>query len=145
MGLRKVLGINWDIEKNLLVDKPFEKPTCKKVQGIAFRPPLTPVLSGYRVCAEFPFQITNFDFAGPLFVKDIYSKCSDVNKCVILIFTCATSRFTCLELSPDMTSIPFISCFKKFITRCGTPTKVVSDNFKSFKSNETEAYKLNKH
>ena len=39
-----------------------------------------------------------------------------------------------------MTSVSFINCFKRFISRCGTPTKVVSDNFKSFKSNETEAY-----
>ena len=27
-----------------------------------------------------------------------------------------------------------------FISRCGTPTKVVSDHFKNFKSNEIEAY-----
>ena len=89
---------------------------------------------------NFSFQVTGFDFAGPLFVKDIYSKSSDVNKCFILIFTCATSRFTYLELSPDMTSVPFINCFQRFISRCGTPTKIVSDNFKSFKSNDTEAY-----
>ena len=50
------------------------------------------------------------------------------------------SQFTYLELSPDMTSVSFINCFKRFISHCGTPTKVVSDNFKSFKSNETEAY-----
>ena len=56
------------------------------------------------------------------------------------MFMCATSRFTYLELSPGMTSVSFINCFKRFISRCGTPTKVVCDNFKSFKSNETEAY-----
>ena len=39
-----------------------------------------------------------------------------------------------------MTSVSFINCFKRFISRCGTPTKVVGDNFKSFKSNKTEAY-----
>ena len=65
--------------------------TCKKVQGKVLRPPPTPALPEYRVCAEFPFQVTGFDFAGPLFVKDIYSKSSDVNKCFILIFTCAPS------------------------------------------------------
>ena len=113
--------------------------TCKKVQGKVLRPPPTPALPEYRVCAEFPFQVTGFDFAGPLFVKDIYSKSSDVNKCFILILTCATSRFTYLELSPDMTSVSFINCFKRFISRFGTPTKVVNDNFKSVKSNETEA------
>ena len=73
--------------------------TCKKVQGKVLRPPPTPALPEYRVCVEFPIQVTGFDFAGPLFVKDIFSKSSDVNKCFILIFTCATSRFTYLELS----------------------------------------------
>ena len=57
-----------------------------------------------------------------------------------MIFTFVTSRFTYLELSPDMTSVSFINCFKRFISRCGTPKKIASDNFKSFKSNETEAY-----
>ena len=107
--------------------------SCKKVQVKVLRLPLTPALPEYRVCPEFPFQVTGFNFDGTLFVKDIYSKSSDVNKCFILIFTCATSRFTYLELSPDMTSVLFIS-------RCGTTTKVASDNFKNFKSNETEAY-----
>ena len=114
--------------------------TCKKVLGKVLWPPPTPALPEYQVCAEFPLQVTGFDFAGPLFVKDIYSKSSDVNKCFILIFTCATSRFTYLELSPDMTSVSFINCFKRFISPCSRPTKDVTDNFKSFKLNETEAY-----
>ena len=82
--------------------------TCKKVLGKVLWPPPTPALPEYQVCAEFPLQVTGFDFAGPLFVKDIYSKSSDVNKCFILIFTCAPSWFTYLELSPDMTSASFI-------------------------------------
>ena len=53
---------------------------------------------------------------------------------------CATSRFTYVELSPDMTSVPLINCFKIFISLWGKPARGVSDNFKSFKSNETEAY-----
>ena len=92
------------------------------------------------MCAGFLFQVTSFGFISPLFVRDIYPKSSDVNKCFIFIFTCVTSRFTYLELSPDMTSVSFINCFKRFISRYGTPTKVESDNFKSFKSRETEAY-----
>ena len=110
------------------------------VQGKVLRPPPTVALPEYWVCAEFPFQLTGFDFAGPLFVKDIYCKRFDVNKCFVLVFTCATSRFTSLELPPGMTSVSFINWFTRFISSCGTPTKVVSDKFKSFKSNETEAY-----
>ena len=39
-----------------------------------------------------------------------------------------------------MTSVSFTNCFKIFISRCGTPTNVVNDNFKIFKSSETETY-----
>ena len=77
---------------------------CKKVQKMALKPPPTPVLSEYRVCAEFPFQVTGFDFAAPLLVKGICSKSYNVNKCFILIFlifTCVTSHFiyltSCLQ------------------------------------------------
>ena len=61
--------------------------TCKKAQGKVLRPPPTPSLSECQVYAEFPFQVTGFEFAGSLFVKDIYAKSSNVNKCFILIFT----------------------------------------------------------
>ena len=47
--------------------------TCKKVQGKVLLPPPTPALPEYRVCSQFPFEVTSFDFDGPLFVKDIYS------------------------------------------------------------------------
>ena len=39
-----------------------------------------------------------------------------------------------------MTSVSFIDCFKRFISRCGTPIEAVSDNFKTIKLNGTEAY-----
>ena len=39
-----------------------------------------------------------------------------------------------------MSSVSFINFFKGFISRCGTPTKVVSNNLKNFKLNKTEAY-----
>ena len=70
----------------------------------------------------------------------MYSKSSDVLvHCFILIFTYVTNHIIYLEVSPDMASVLFISCIKRFISCFGMPTTVVSDNFKSFKQNETEA------
>ena len=43
--------------------------TCKKVQRNVLRLPPTTWLPEYRVCAEFPFQVTGLDFAGPLLLK----------------------------------------------------------------------------
>ena len=57
-----------------------------------------------------------------------------------MIFKSATSQFTYLKLSSKTTSVSFISFFKRFISRYGTSTNVVSDNVKNFKLNETENY-----
>ena len=65
--------------------------TFKKIQGKVLRRPPTPLLPEYLVCAELPFEVTGFNFAGSLFDKDIYSKNFNVNKCFMLIFTCVTS------------------------------------------------------
>ena len=46
--------------------------TFKKVQGKVLRPPPTPSFTEYRVCSEFPFQITGFGFAGPALVRGIF-------------------------------------------------------------------------
>ena len=131
----------WIIKGRQTVQKVINPSvTCKKVQGKVLQPPTTPALPEYHVCAEFPFQVTGFDFAGPLFAKDIYSKSSDVNKCFILIFMCATSQFTYLELSPGMTSVSFIVLKDLLVIVVHLQRFLASDNFKSFKSNKTEAY-----
>ena len=75
-----------------------------------------------------------------LHLLEAYSKSDDVNKCFILIFKSATSQFTYLKFSSKTTSFSVISYFKRFISRCGTSTNVVSDNVKSFKLNETQTY-----
>ena len=90
--------------------------------------------------------VQNFHFQLPvlaslvLHLLEAYSKSRDVIKCFILIFKSATSQFTYLKLSSKTTPVSFISFFKRFISRYGTSTNVVSDNVKSFKLNETENY-----
>ena len=65
----------WIIKGRQSVQKIINpRVTCKKVQGKVLRPPPTPALHRHRICAEFLFQVTGFDFDGPLFVNDIYSK-----------------------------------------------------------------------
>ena len=39
-----------------------------------------------------------------------------------------------LDIVPDMTTQGFIRCFKRFAARRGFPTRVVSDNAKTFKA-----------
>ena len=48
--------------------------------------------------------------------------------------TCCVTRAVHLDLVPDLKAVTFIRSFKRFTARRGIPTKVVSDNGKTFKA-----------
>ena len=47
---------------------------CKKIQGKAYSTPPEPSLPDFKVSEDLPFSKTALDFAGPLYVKNIYNK-----------------------------------------------------------------------
>ena len=53
---------------------------------------------------------------------------------IAALFTCGTTRALHLELVPDLSTQPFLLCFKRFVNRCGIPSLVVTDNAKTFKA-----------
>ena len=112
--------------------------TCKKFQGKTMLPPQSPDLSDFRLNLSIPFNATGLDFAVPLFVKNNFS--SNCQKVYILLLTCATSRAIHLELVPDLKSDSFIRGFQRFISRRGTPSMVINDNAKTFRSRETKSF-----
>ena len=107
---------------------------CRVYQGRTLKPRPLANLPSYRICSEYSFQTTGIDYAGPLLVKEIYTADSQMYKCYILLFTCATSRSVHLELIPDMSSQTLIRALKRFFSRKGFPSLFISDNFKTFKS-----------
>ena len=109
---------------------------CKKLEGRPYGMPPTPQLPGFRLSDEFAFTSIGVDFAGPVYVKDIYDKSSNMNKAYIVLYTCASSRAVHLDLIPRLTTEAFVRSFKRFIARRGVPNLVVSDNGSTFKSEE---------
>ena len=103
---------------------------CRKDQGKTLLPPCSPDLPSFRVAAEYSFQYTGVDFAGPLYVKEIYVTSSDLSKAYICLFTCATSRAIHLELTPSLESPAFIRALIRFMSRRGFPNVLISDNAK---------------
>ena len=101
---------------------------CKKLEG---RP--ASQLPRFRLSDEFAFPSIGVDFAGPVYVKDIYHKSADMNKAYIVLYTCASSRAVHLDLVPRLTTEVFVRSFKRFIARRGVPNLVVSDNGSIFK------------
>ena len=70
----------------------------------------------------------------------IRTKCKIRCKNVILLFTCSVSRAAHLELTYNLGVESLKFAFRRFISRRGTPSCFISDNFKTFKSVEIKRF-----
>ena len=87
----------------------------------------TTPLPSMRVQDAPPFTHVGVDFAGTLYIKD-------AKKVWICLYTCCATRAVHLEVVPNMTTEAFINCFRLFTARRGFPSRVLSNNGKTFKS-----------
>ena len=88
-----------------------------------------------RVADAPPFTFTGLDFAGPLYITS--SKEGQSNeisqKAYICLYTCASTRAIHLELLRDLSVKSFLLSFRRFASRRGLPSTLLSDNAKTFK------------
>ena len=54
-----------------------ETVVCKKLQGKSYAVPPPPPLPEFRLSDEFAFTLVGVDFAGPIYVKDVFAKKGD--------------------------------------------------------------------
>ena len=113
---------------------------CRRHQTKPFSGPPTPELPESRVDDSPPFTNTGLDFAGPLYVRPENN--IDTTKVWMLLFTCASTRAIHLELSPGMDAQLFLRCFRRFVSRKGLPSKLISDNAKTFRSSVTDIRRI---
>ena len=90
----------------------------------------------------FEYSRVGVDFAGPMYVRDIFVKGGGMNKVYIALFKCATSRAVHLELVPSLTAESIVKALTRFEGRRGIPTLIVSDNVKTFKDSRVQDYCL---
>ena len=107
---------------------------CKKHEGNHCRGNPPPPLPEHRVRQSRPFQTTGVDFAGPLHVRVPNGDAAGTSKVWLCLYTCCTTRAVHLDLVEDMTTTTFLRCFRRFVARRGVPSRVISDNAKTFKS-----------
>lgn len=113
--------------------------TCKKLEGKSYNAPPQSPLPEFRVSDELAFTQVGVDFAGPVYLKDVYSRSNKVYKAYIAIFTCSSSRAVHLELVPDLSTETFLRCLKRQERGChalssrimGRPSKVQVWKFSS--------------
>ncbi len=95
---------------------------------------LPPPLPQFRVSEEFAYMQLGVDFAGPVYVKNVYTQAKKTYKAYIALFTCASTRGIHLEQTPDLSAQAFVRSLQRFIGRRGVPSFIVSDNGKTFKN-----------
>ena len=117
---------------------------CRRYEGKSYSYPQSPALPEYRLYGEFAFKNIGVDYAGPLHVRNIYGNDKQMYKAWIVIITCASTRAICLDLVPDCSAATFILSFKRFISRRGVPSLVISDNGTQFASEQTQLFTLTK-
>ena len=87
------------------------------------------------------FYIIGINNFGPLYVKLNFDSKSDceapIHKIYVTFFTCASSRGLILEVVAPFNASAFIQNIKRFISRRGCSTYIISDGVRNFVSVET--------
>ena len=81
------------------------------------------------------------DYAGPLYVKNIYNNDSnDRYKAWLVTITCASSCGIYLNLVRDYTSESCIKVLRRFISNRGSPQVIISDYGKYFTNEHAQNF-----
>ena len=107
---------------------------CSRFEGLPYSSVNSPDLPELRVSEDPPFTHTGIDFAGPLYTFETSTGNCDSNKAYVCLFTCASTRAVHLELAHDLSVASFLRMFRRFASRRGLPTTLITDNAKTFKA-----------
>ena len=131
--LAELRSAYWLVRGRQFVRKVIHGCTvCRKLEGMHCKGIPPPPLPEFRVHQSRPFQSTGVDFAGPLHVRA--ADCAETSKVWLCLYTCCTTRAVHLDLVSDLTAVTFMRSFRRFTARRGTPSRMISDNAKTFKS-----------
>ena len=77
----------------------------------------TPTLSDCRLHCMFPFQTIGIDYAGPVYVRDVSSRCDELFTCYFLLISCAATRAVHIEPTSDLSSNSLILALRRCFAR----------------------------
>ena len=145
-GIRETLNLiretYWIRRGREAVKKVLRKcVVCKRFEGKALPTPPALQLPQDRVGDHPPFDVTGIDFAGPLYASNPSSP-KESNKVYICLFTCGVNHAIHLESTVDLTAESFLQAFRRFASRRGLPSKMISDNAKTFTASAREVKKM---
>ncbi|XP_064462311.1 uncharacterized protein LOC135372771 [Ornithodoros turicata] len=100
---------------------------CRRRRLSSQTAPVAP-LPRERVTPTNQFDVVGVDIAGPLYVHEDGKQ----RKAYIVLLTCGVTRAVQLELATGMSAQHFLSAFRRFPSRRGVPSLMMSDNARTF-------------
>lgn len=96
-----------------------------------------------RVQVGKAFQHTGVDYAGPFRVKVVGKDGDEAvrKKAWVVVFVCLKTRAIHIDAVTDLTSLSFLACYQRFVSRRGRCERMYSDNGTSFTGAEVEIAK----
>jgi hypothetical protein len=102
---------------------------CKRFCATPFpNPPIAPLPTD-RTQGSTAFDVIGVDFAGPITYRRQRNK---EDKAYVVLYSCSLTHAVFLELLSSLEAGEFIQSLKRLIARRGRPSKIYSDNAKTF-------------
>ena len=92
---------------------------CKLFQGKPYKYPSQPPLPSFRLTRNFAFTNVGIDYAGSVFIKDVYNVDKTSYKAWIALITCASTRAIYLDIATNYTGTACVNVLRRFFNRKG--------------------------
>lgn len=128
--------------RNLIRNVVHSCNVCFRSRPQPTRPPMGN-LPEIRLKEAKSFLHSGVDYAGPVFVKMSPGRKVKLLKAYICLFVCLATKAVHIELVSDLTTNNFLAAFKRFLSRRGPVTVLMSDSGRNFigaKSRLSELY-----
>ena len=79
-----------------------------------------------------PFSVTSINCAGPFTLKRGHTRKPVLVKAYIALFVCFLTKAVHIEIVSDLTTEAFLAALKRFVSRCGLPSAIHSNNGTNF-------------
>nr|CAI5838923.1 unnamed protein product [Callosobruchus analis] len=89
-------------------------------------------LPKFRVTPARPFISVGIDFGGPFLIRDRKGRNFKTSKAYIALFVCLSTKAIHIEIVSDLTTDCFLAAFRRFTSRRGICSLVISDNGATF-------------
>ena len=113
---------------------------CRKYEGKKYDYPESPDLPSSRVEMNCSFSNSGIDYAGPMYVYNVFNNDNQLFKVWIALITCQTSRAVYLDIATDYSGNSCINVLRRFFNRKGIPKLMISDNGSSFTGTDVQNF-----